>query len=230
MLRETAEKRLGAIREYTELGSGFRIAMRDLEIRGAGNMLGKAQSGHMAEVGYDLYCKLLNASVMKLKGESTVSSEFDTAIDLTIDAFLPDSYISNENQKLDLYKRIASITGQEDYEDMLDELMDRYGEPPRSVQNLLKVALLKSKAHDVYLTELTQKNDELCFVLWQKAPIDPDKVGPFMQRYQRRLRFVAGDKPHFAYILPAGGGGICDVLGEAEHLIDDMQQELLATE
>jgi transcription-repair coupling factor (superfamily II helicase) len=90
MLRETAEKRLGAIREYTELGSGFRIAMRDLEIRGAGNMLGKAQSGHMAEVGYDLYCKLLNASVMKLKGESTVSSEFDTAIDLTIDAFLPD--------------------------------------------------------------------------------------------------------------------------------------------
>ena len=229
MLRETAEKRLGAIREYTELGSGFRIAMRDLEIRGAGNMLGKAQSGHMAEVGYDLYCKLLNASVMKLKGESTVSSEFDTAIDLTIDAFLPDSYISNENQKLDLYKRIASITGQEDYEDMLDELMDRYGEPPRSVQNLLKVALLKSKAHDVYLTELTQKNDELCFVLWQKAPIDPDKVGPFMQRYQRRLRFVAGDKPHFAYILPAGGGGICDVLGEAEHLIDDMQQELLAS-
>ena len=129
----------------------------------------------------------------------------------------------------DLYKRIASITGQEDYEDMLDELMDRYGEPPRSVQNLLKVALLKSKAHDVYLTELTQKNDELCFVLWQKAPVDPDKVGPFMQRYQRRLRFVAGDKPHFAYILPAGGGGICDVLGEAEHLIDDMQQELLAT-
>ena len=79
------------------------------------------------------------------------------------------------------------------------------------------------------LTELTQKNDELCFVLWQKAPIDPDKVGPFMQRYQRRLRFVAGDKPHFAYILPAGGGGICDVLGEAEHLIDDMQQELLAS-
>jgi hypothetical protein len=113
---------------------------------------------------------------------------------------------------------------------MLDELMDRYGEPPRSVQNLLKVALLKSKAHDVYLTELTQKNDELCFVLWQKAPIDPDKVGPFMQRYQRRLRFVAGDKPHFAYILPAGGGGMCDVLGEAERLIDDMQQELLACE
>ena len=228
MLKETAEKRLGAIREYTELGSGFRIAMRDLEIRGAGNMLGKAQSGHMAEVGYDLYCKLLNASVMKLKGESTASSEFDTAIDLTIDAFLPDSYIPNENQKLDLYKRIASISGEDEYEDMLDELMDRYGEPPRSVQNLLKVALIKSKAHDACLTELTQKQDELRFVLWQKAPIDPDKVGPFMQRYNRRLRFVAGDKPHFAYILPAKGGGVCDVLGEAEHLIDDMRSELLS--
>ena len=96
------------------------------------------------------------------------------------------------------------------------------------MQNLLKVALLKSKAHDACLTELTQKSDELRFVLWQKAPIDPDRVGPFMQRYNRRLRFVAGDKPHFAYILPAGGGGICDVLGEAEHLIDDMKKELLS--
>ena len=229
LLKETAEKRLGAIREYTELGSGFRIAMRDLEIRGAGNMLGKAQSGHMAEVGYDLYCKLLNASVMKLKGESTVSSEFDTAIDLTIDAFLPDSYIPNENQKLDLYKRIASISGQDEYEDMLDELMDRYGEPPRSVQNLLKVALIKSKAHDACLTELTQKNDELRFILWEKAPIDPDRVGPFMQRYKRRLRFVAGDRPHFAYLLPPGGAGTYDILTEAENLIDDMRKELLST-
>ena len=225
MLRETAEKRLSAIREYTELGSGFRIAMRDLEIRGAGNMLGKAQSGHMAEVGYDLYCKLLNASVMKLKGESTVSSEFDTAIDLTIDAFLPDSYIPNENQKLDLYKRIASITGQEDYEDMLDELMDRYGEPPSSVQNLLRVALIKSEAHDVCLTELSQKGHELCFVLWEKAPIDPDRVGPFMQRYRKRLRFVSGDKPHFAYELPSG---IYNVLSEAHQLIGDMKHELFA--
>ena len=183
----------------------------------------------MAEVGSDLYCKLLNASVMELKGESTVSSEFDTAIDLTIDAFLPDSYIPNENQKLDLYKRIASISGQDEYEDMLDELMDRYGEPPRSVQNLLKVALIKSKAHDACLTELTQKNDELRFILWEKAPIDPDRVGPFMQRYKRRLRFVAGDRPHFAYLLPPGGAGTYDILTEAENLIDDMRKELLST-
>ena len=226
MLRETAEKRLGAIREYTELGSGFRIAMRDLEIRGAGNMLGKAQSGHMADVGYDLYCKLLNESVLRLKGESTASSQFDTAIDLTIDAFLPESYIPNENQKLDLYKRIASISGQEDYEDMMDEIVDRYGEPPRCVRNLLMVALLKSKAHAIWLTELTQKAQELRFRFWDRAPMDMDKVGPFLQKYRRRLRFVSGDKPHFAYFLPAGGAALCDVLGETERLLDDMKEGL----
>ena len=226
MLKETAEKRLSAIREYTELGSGFRIAMRDLEIRGAGNMLGKAQSGHMAEVGYDLYCKLLNESVLRLKGESTVSSQFDTAIDLTIDAFLPESYIPNENQKLDLYKRIASISGQEDYEDMMDEIMDRYGEPPRCVRNLLMVALLKSKAHDIWLTELTQKEQELRFRFWEQAPMDMDKVGPFLQQYRRRLRFVSGDKPHFAYFLPAGGAALCDVLGETERLLNDLKEGL----
>ncbi len=226
MLQETAEKRLSAIREYTELGSGFRVAMRDLEIRGAGNMLGKAQSGHMAQVGYDLYCKLLNASVMKLKGESTSAAEYDTSIDLTIDAFLPDSYIPNENQKLDLYKRIASIEGQEEYEDMLDELMDRYGEPPGCVQNLLKVALVKSMAHDIYLTELVQKGSELRFTFWKEAPVDPEKVGAFMQSYRSRLRFVAGDDPHFSYSLQGTGAAGAAVLAEAERLIGEMKREL----
>ncbi len=228
MLKETAEKRLGAIREYTELGSGFRIAMRDLEIRGAGNLLGKAQSGHMAEVGYDLYCKLLNQSVMRLKGESEPGDEYETAVDLNIDAFLPDSYIPNENQKLDLYKRIASIMGNDDYEEMLDELMDRYGEPPRSVQNLLKVALLKSVAHGIFLTELSQKGKELQFILYPKAPVDVDRIAGFMKKYNRRLRFVAGDKPCFAYAMPVHGTVVPDVLSETQNLLEDMKKELFS--
>ncbi len=226
ILADAAEKRLGAIREYTELGSGFRIAMRDLEIRGAGNLLGKAQSGHMAEVGYDLYCKLLNQSVMRLRGETEIHDEFETTLDLNIDAFLPDFYIPNENQKLDLYKRIASITGETDYEDMLDELMDRYGEPPVNVQNLLKVALLRSMAHDCFLTELTQKGPELRFTFWQKAPLDVDRIGPFMGKYQRRLRFVAGEHSYFTYALPLKGGVVPDVLSRTQELIRDMKQEL----
>ena len=226
ILADAAEKRLGAIREYTELGSGFRIAMRDLEIRGAGNLLGKAQSGHMAQVGYDLYCKLLNQSVMRLKGETTQQDEFETVIDLSIDAFLPDSYIPNENQKLDLYKRIASITGEDDYEDMLDELMDRYGEPPSNVQNLLKAALIRSMAHGTFLTELTQKGAELRFTFWAKAPVNVDRIGPFMGKYKRRLRFVAGENPHFTYALPTVGGIVPDVLAQTEKLLRDMKEEL----
>ncbi len=230
ILAETAEKRLGAIREYTELGSGFRIAMRDLEIRGAGNLLGRAQSGHMAEIGYDLYCKLLNQSVLKLKGEAQEQDEYETTIDLNIDAFLPDSYIPNETQKLDLYKRIASIMGEDDYEDMMDELMDRYGELPRNVQNLLKVALIKSIAHDTYLTELAQKGQELHFTFWQKAPMDVDKIGPFMGRYKRRLRFVAGPKSYFTYALPQKSGVVTDILGQTEQLLKDMKKELFPSD
>ena len=144
MLREVAEKRLSAIREFTELGSGFKIAMRDLEIRGAGNLLGAQQHGHMEAVGYDLYCKMLNESVRALKGEASPTEEYNTAIDLDVDAFIPDTYIKNEIQKLDIYKRIAGIETEAEYDDMLEELVDRFGEPPKPVQNLLQVAGLKS--------------------------------------------------------------------------------------
>ena len=122
MLKEVAEKRLAAIREFTDLGSGFKIAMRDLEIRGAGNLLGESQSGHMAAVGYDLYCKMLNEAVSQLKGEKE-EADYATTIDLDIDAFIPESYIKNEYQKLDIYKRIAGIETQQDYDDMLLSLI-----------------------------------------------------------------------------------------------------------
>ena len=139
MLKETAEKRLSAIREYTDLGSGFKIAMRDLELRGAGNLLGAEQHGHMNAVGYDLYCKMLSEAVKEAKGIQTME-DFETTIDLNMDAFIPDSYISNEYQKLDIYKRIAAIETQQDYDDMLEELLDRFGEMPKAVLNLLAIA------------------------------------------------------------------------------------------
>src|SRR5699024_11194628 len=128
MLKEVAEKRLHAIREFTDLGSGFKIAMRDLEIRGAGNLLGAEQHGHMQAVGYDLYCKMLDEAVKEAKGIKQ-QEDFETAIDLELNAFIPPKYIPNEYQKLDVYKRIAAIESQEEYEDMQEELMDRFGEP-----------------------------------------------------------------------------------------------------
>ena len=131
VLREVAEKRLAAIREFTEFGSGFKIAMRDLEIRGAGNLLGQQQSGHMESVGYDLYCKMLNEAVLKLKGEQVADNDFETVLDLNVDAYIPSAYIKNEIQKLEIYKRIAGISNEEEYEEMIDELNDRFGNLPK---------------------------------------------------------------------------------------------------
>jgi len=226
-LKETAEKRLSAIREYTELGSGFRIAMRDLEIRGAGNMLGKAQSGHMAAVGYDLYCKLLNEAVMRKKGVDTESRDFDTTLNIDVDAFIPPAYVPNEMQKLNLYKRIASIGSQDEYEDMLDELMDRFGEPPKSVRNLLMIALLKAKAHALGILELKQVGPELHFIFDDKAKIQADKVGAYLKKCSGRLKFVAGKKPYFSYSLSERFGKPEPILDLTDRLLEEMTEELL---
>jgi transcription-repair coupling factor (superfamily II helicase) len=206
MLREVAEKRLSAIREFTELGSGFKIAMRDLEIRGAGNLLGSEQHGHMESVGYDLYCKLLNESVRELQGETTPKEAYETTIDIDVDAFIPDRYISNEYQKLDAYKRIAGISTEEEYDDMLEELMDRYGELPRSVQNLLMIARLRAMAHEVYVTELTQKGSEIKIVMYEKAQVDANKIDGLLKCYKGRMKFVIDTNPYFLYTIPKING------------------------
>lgn len=201
MLKEVAEKRLAAIKEYTELGSGFKIAMRDLEIRGAGNLLGAEQHGHMEAVGYDLYCKMLNEAVKEAKGIKTEES-FDTAIDVDIDAYIPMGYIPNELQKLDIYKRIASIETEEETEEMLEELIDRFGEPPKSVENLLYIAKVKSMAHRVYLTEVSQKSEHIKFTLYEKAKIDPVKIPQLVDEYNGNLKFTADTKnPFFTCFL-----------------------------
>ena len=199
MLKEVAEKRLGAIREFTELGSGFKIAMRDLEIRGAGNLLGEQQHGHMQAVGYDLYCKMLNEAVKEEKGTALPEDSFETMVDMELDAYIPDTYIRNESQKLDIYKRIAGIESREECEDMQDELLDRFGDLPRPVQNLLAVADLKVKAHHVYVKELVERPDEICLVLYEKARLNPAAFPAFIESFGGRMKFVTGEKPALYY-------------------------------
>lgn len=159
LIREVAEKRLKAIREFSDLGSGIRIAMRDLEIRGAGNVLGAEQSGHMEAVGYDLYCKMLNQAVATLKGE-TPQEDFETTIDLDVDGFIPASYIEDEYEKLNMYKRISAIADREDMEDLYRELEDRFGKVPAVTENLMLVAFIKSEAHSCLITEITETKPE----------------------------------------------------------------------
>lgn len=201
MLKEVAEKRLAAIKEYTELGSGFKIAMRDLEIRGAGSLLGERQHGHMEAVGYDLYCKMLNEAVKEAKGIA-VEESFDTSIDIVIDAYIPMGYIPNELQKLDIYKRIADIETQEETEEMTEELIDRFGDPPKSVENLLYIAKIKSMAHRLYFTEVAQKGESVRFTLYEKARIDVTKIPELVAAYGQKVTFTADPKnPYFTYHL-----------------------------
>ena len=202
MLQETAEKRLSAMREYSDLGSGFKIAMKDLELRGAGNLLGAQQHGHMNAVGYDLYCKMLSEAVKEAKGIRTMD-DFETTIDLNIDAFIPDSYISNEFQKLDIYKRIAGIESQQEYDDMLEELIDRFGEPTKAVLNLLAIARLKALAHQGYVTEIKQLGKDVRITLYEKAKLDPAGIPAIMAQYRRGLQFKADHEPKFI-LTPQG--------------------------
>ncbi len=215
MLKETAEKRLAAIREYTDLGSGFKIAMRDLELRGAGNLLGAQQHGHMNAVGYDLYCKMLNEAVKEAKGIHTME-DFETSVELNVDAYIPDSYISNEFQKLDIYKRIAGIETQQDYDDMLEELLDRFGEPGKAVLNLLAIAKLKAIAHQGYVTEIKQTGKTVRFTLYEKARLNTEGFPALMQKYRRGLQFKNEQEPKF--ILEPQGNLILALTEFAEEL------------
>lgn len=216
MLKEVAEKRLAAIKEFTELGSGFKISMRDLEIRGAGNLLGAKQHGHMEAVGYDLYCKMLNEAVKRLKGEKVESDEFETNIDVKIDGYIPPDYIPNEFQKLDVYKRIADIETVAEKDDILDELIDRFGEPPQSVCNLLDIALLKVKAHKNFITAVAEKPGGVRITMYPQAEVAPEKIPPLVGEFGKRLRFVPDTTPYFVYIPQEDG----ELLVQLDYVID----------
>ena len=201
ILKEIAEKRLHAIKEFTELGSGFKIAMRDLEIRGAGNLLGPEQSGHMDAVGYDLYCKMLNEAIKSLKGEEEEEENFETTVDMDMDAFIPSTYIPNEIQKLDIYKRIASIESEDELMDMQEELLDRFGDLPAAVNNLLNIALIKSICHSVYVQGLVQKGNEVKLMMYPKAKLNVSNIPELLNKYANALKFQAQANPCFVYQL-----------------------------
>ena len=223
LLREEAEKRLQAIREFTELGSGIKIAMRDLEIRGAGNVLGAEQHGHMEAVGYDLYCKMLNQAVLALKGETLEEDSYDTVVECDIDAYIPGRYIKNEYQKLDIYKRISAIETEEEYMDMQDELMDRFGDIPRSVENLLKIASIRALAHQAYVTEVVINRQEVRLTMYQKAKLQVEKIPDMVRSYKGDLKLVPGDVPSFHYIDRRNKNqDSLEMMGKAEEILKSM--------
>lgn len=197
MLKEIAEKRLQAIREFTDLGSGFKIAMKDLEIRGAGNLLGERQHGHMEAVGYDLYCKMLNEVVKTLKGMKKIEDNFDTYVDMDVDAFIPPEYIVNEVQKLEIYKRIASLENASECDDMRKELKDRFGIIPKSVENLIQISLIRVRAHLRYVTEIKGKMGQITFFMEPYAPVHVERLPKLMAKYKGSLEFSAKGTPNF---------------------------------
>ena len=196
VLTEIAQKRLSAIREFTEFGSGFKIAMRDLEIRGAGNILGGEQHGHMETVGYDLYIKLLGEAVSLMKGEEAVRPvDEGCLVDMQIQAHIPEDYISSTNLRLDVYRRIAEIRNAEDAMDVTDELIDRFGEPPASVKGLLDVALLRNTASQLGLSEIKQQGDALFLY---KKEFDLEQVGKLIRAMNGRVMLSAGSRPYIS--------------------------------
>ena len=213
VLSEVAEKRLEAIREYAEFGSGFKIAMRDLEIRGAGDLLGSEQSGHMMSVGYDMYLKLLEEAVLEEQGEGALKEPECTA-DLNITANIAKTYVTSGEQRMDLYRRMAAIRSQSDADDLLDEIVDRYGDPPKGVLNLIDVALLRARAAAAGITEISQKDTSVMIFM---AVLDFAAVSACCAApdFKGRIFFAAGKQPQLTVKLAKGE----DALKAAQKLV-----------
>jgi transcription-repair coupling factor (superfamily II helicase) len=219
-LTEIATKRLTAIREYTEFGSGFKIAMRDLEIRGAGNLLGSEQHGHMEAVGYDMYMKLFSEAVTEEKGEVPQNSTKECLIDIRIDAHIPENYIESLPHRLSIYKRIADIKNDDDASDVIDELIDRFGDPPPSVEGLVKVALLRNTAAQAGIYEIGQNNNSLLLYV---EKIDMSKVALLVQGMRGRILVSTGPKPYIT-VKKASGQSPLDALEEALNLLKESEK------
>ena len=198
VLQETAEKRLQTIREFTEFGSGFKIAMRDLEIRGAGNILGAEQHGHMDVIGYDMYCKLLDQAIKEESG-IPIEEVFETSVDININAYIPPYYIENEAQKLEIYKKISLIAKEEDYNEMQEEIEDRYGNIPSSVQNLLEIALFKAYANKAQIVAVKQKQKKIILTFKNNADIEPKQIFDTVVKYKDKLSLTSMGTPYLSY-------------------------------
>ncbi|MBQ9314446.1 MAG: transcription-repair coupling factor [Clostridia bacterium] len=215
LLSEASEKRLKAIKEFTEFGSGFKIALRDLEIRGAGNILGAQQHGHMEAVGYEMYCKLLDETVKEMQGESVVE-EVDTKIELKVTAYIPDTYIENINQKIDVYQAIANIENEEQIIDMTDELIDRFGELPKESINLLEVARIKIYARALKVLSIIQKGSNVV-VQFDTEEYIAEKVQILIDLYKSRIMFSSGVSPYLTLKLQSEKDS--DILNDVLNLL-----------
>lgn len=196
VLDNIAQKRLQAIREFTEFGSGFKIALRDLEIRGAGNLLGKEQHGNMNMVGYDMYCLLLEQAVKELKGVEEVETP-KTSIDLKVSAYIPDSLIEDERRRIDIYRRIALIESEEDKTEVTNEFIDCFGDVPQSVENLMQIALIKSLASEIFISDISQKDDLIIFTF--DKVVSAESIVDIMDAYRRKMMFSSGPVSYLSY-------------------------------
>jgi transcription-repair coupling factor (superfamily II helicase) len=204
VMGENAKKRLAAIREFTQLGSGFKIAMRDLQIRGAGNLLGPEQSGHMASVGYSLYCKMMKQAIEAAKGKGSAQApEIETAVDLSVPAYIPDTYIEEEAHKLDMYKAIAGVSSLRDAKEVREELADRYGKLPREVENLIVCALVKQMANNAGLTSVIKKGEKIELKYADNIYIDPQKLIRFLSGCEGKASFKSTNPPMIVFQSPS---------------------------
>lgn len=219
VISEIAEKRLRAIKEFTEFGSGFRVAMRDLELRGAGNILGVEQSGHMLQIGYELYCRLVDEAVRELKGEAPPVERSDSSVELELPAYIPESYVNDEMTRLDIYKRIASAEGSEDRSDLLDELSDRFGEPPAPTQNLIEIAITRNLASRCGINRVVAQRDRVVFVFGENSILTADVFARLMDIYGGRLSIYGGREPRISLYC-----GKADSAQEAQRLLNEILQ------
>ena len=198
LLSEVADKRLKAIKEFTEFGSGFKIAMRDLEIRGAGSLLGEIQHGHLEQVGYDTYCNLLDEVVKEIQGE-TVIPEIDVQIDLDVTSYIPDEYISDSSQKIEMYQDIALCKNEEDIQNVVDEMIDRFGNMPSEIENLLDIARIKTLCKKLKISKVQEKRNFVVFI-FEAGEINID-INELLKKYRNRIKFTQGIKPQVTLAL-----------------------------
>ncbi|HCS10591.1 MAG TPA: transcription-repair coupling factor, partial [Clostridiales bacterium] len=200
MLSEVADKRLKAIKEFTEFGSGFKIAMRDLEIRGSGNILGSEQHGHMLAIGYDLYVKFLERAVREIQGKQ-LEEDIETSVDLNVDGYIPSSFIENEEQKIEIYKKIAAADNKNDILDVTEEIIDRFGNIPIQVDNLLKISYIKSLCKKLHIKTITQAGNTVNIEMTKTNDLSQDIIEFLIKNYFEKISFVGTNEPTIKYKL-----------------------------
>jgi len=213
MLSEEADKRLKAIKEFTEFGSGFKIAMRDLEIRGAGSLLGEMQHGHLGQVGYDMYCKILDEVIKEMKGIQ-VQEEIDVQIDINVSSYIPDDFIDNSSQKIEIYQNIALCKSEEDIQNVVDEIIDRYGRVPEEIENLLEITRIKNLCKQVGITKVSQKATSVIFYL-EPSKFASENIDKIISAYKNRIQFSPGKT---GYITLKNVGN--DTLNEVKNFLN----------